>query len=262
MKKLILTAIIAGSLLNVSCKKDPADAPRIPPESSLDADFSDFEGTGITDTVTTGEGWYWGRSITHVVFWNVALTVNLAVPVTSFKEAINHTPKYVSKKKGWLWQYTVYHATGTYTAKLYGKKETGEVHWKMLISKDGAYEDVEWYTGVSKDDNSSGTWNLNKDPLNPKAYMSVAWSVTGVKKEIKYTLIESGNIALGSYIEYGTDPGISYNAYYNIYGAKDDYSVQIQWMRYTKNGRIKEEKFYNDGEWRCWDSAAANTTCN
>ena len=184
MKNLIFAAIIAGSLLNVSCKKDPADAPTIPPQSSLNIDFSDFQGSGKTDTLITGEGSYWGRSITHVVIWNIVLTVNLAIPVASFKEAMNHTPKYVSKKKGWLWQYTVNHATGTYTAKLYGKKESGEVHWEMLISKAGSYDDVEWYTGISQDDNTAGTWTLNKNAQNAQAYMEVTWSVNGDKKQI------------------------------------------------------------------------------
>jgi len=262
MKKLIFAAIITGSLLNVSCKKDPADAPAIPPQSSLEVDFSDFSSSGKTDTVTAGSNSYWRRSITHVVIWNIALTVNLAVPVASFKEAFNHTPKYVSKKKGWVWQYTVNHVSGTYTAKLYGKKESGEVHWRMLISKAGSYEDVEWYTGISQDDNTAGTWLLNKDPLNPATYMEVAWSVNGNKKQIKYTNVNAGDEAKGSYIEYGIDPSLSYDRYYNIYGAKDNYTVNIEWNKTSKIGHIKEEPFYNDSNWRCWDTSLSNTVCN
>jgi hypothetical protein len=170
---------------------------------------------------------------------------------------MNHTPKYVSKKKGWLWQYTVTHATGTYTAKLYGKKETGEVRWKMLISKNQSYEDLEWYTGISQDDNTSGTWSLSNKPLNPQAYMNVTWTIKGDKKEIKYTSIESGNTASGSYIQYGIDPRLSYDRY----GSKDDYNVNIEWSKETKVGRVMEEGFYGDSNWSCWDPTLANIVC-
>jgi hypothetical protein len=46
MKKLIFIALITGSLLNASCKKDPADAPAIQPQSSLNVDFLDFQEVG------------------------------------------------------------------------------------------------------------------------------------------------------------------------------------------------------------------------
>ncbi|MFT6715772.1 MAG: hypothetical protein ACJA0Q_000401 [Saprospiraceae bacterium] len=261
MKHLILTAVIMGSLLMSSCKKDPADAPTIPPESSLNVDFSNFEDDSNDNERTGNAGSYWARSIVNVFFWNFALTVNLAVPVASFKEAINHTPKYVSKKKGWLWQYTVNLATGTYTAKLYGKKEAGEVHWKMLISKNGSYEDVEWYNGISKDDNTSGTWTLNKNALSQTAYMQVAWNVDGDKKTIKYTYIESGTEAEGSYIQYGIDPSLSYDRHYNIFGSKENHTINIEWNKSSKIGRIKDKPYYSDANWRCWGSDLANTTC-
>lgn len=261
MKKLIFVALITGSLLNVSCKKDPADAPAIPPESSMNIDFDSFSSSSKTDSANTGEGNYWLTSATHVLVWNVILGVQLAVPVASFNESFNHTPKWVSKKKGWLWQYTVNHSTGVYTAKLYGKQETGEVHWRMLISKAGVFEDVEWYTGVSQNDNKSGTWSLNYDALNPKTYMNVTWSVDGDKKDIKFTNVESGADGYGSYIEANVDPSRELDRNYNIYGSKEDNLVNIEWNKTSRIGRIKAPYIYNDSDYRCWNENLLNTTC-
>lgn len=265
MKKILFGAVIAGSLLNVSCKKDPSEAPSIPPQNTLEMDFSDFQESSKSteDTVDLTQGWFWGRSVTHVAVWNIVLAVNLAVPVASYAEAFNHTPSYVSKSKGWLWQYTVNHESGVYTCKLYGKKEDDGNHWRMEISKEGSFTDVEWYTGISQEDKSAGSWTLNKNAFNVTPYLQVDWSKdanTGVE-QIKYTNIETGTDGEGSYITYGIDPSKDFDAFYEIYGAKEDNTVSISWNTTDKNGQIVEEHFYGDDLPRCWNSQALNDTC-
>lgn len=264
MKKLVFAALIAGSLLNVSCKKDPADAPTLPPSTSMDIDFSNFQEDGKTDStaVDTTKFDHWGRAAIQAGVWNIVLTVNLAVPVLSFKEAFNHTPSYASKNEGWLWTYTVTNASGTYTAKLYGKIVGDSNEWRMLISKAGAFTDVEWYTGTSKNDNSGGSWKLNKNAFNVTEYLNIDWSRSGTKEEIKYTLVEAGIPEYGSYIEYGVDSSLTMDAFYNIYAAKDNHSVDIKWNRTTKEGNVVEPAHYGDNDPRCWDTTLHNTVCN
>lgn len=260
MKKILLATVIAVSVLNTSCKKDPEDAPTIPPQDTFEMDFSDFNSSGKS-TVDTTKYDHWGRAAIQVGVWNVILTVNLAIPVMAYAESFNHVPSYVSKKEGWLWQYTVSNWTGSYTCKLYGLEDGTTVKWKMLISKSGSYTDVEWYTGVSQKDGSGGTWSLNKDPFNVTPYLGIDWSKAGATKNITYTNIEAGDAGNGSYISYTVDTTQALDANYIIYGKKDDYKVDIKWNRTTKEGNAIELGYYGDSNPRCWDSNVKNIVC-
>jgi len=264
MKKLLFTLLIAGSLLNVSCKKDASEAPDLPPPESLSIDFSDFSNANsrTSAAIDTTKKDHWGRAVIQVAVWNVIIGVNMAVPALSFKEAFNHTPKYESKQLGWLWSYTVTNNSGTYTCKLYGKFNSNNgTDWTMLISKENAFTDVEWYTGNSKTDGTGGSWTLNKNALNVTPYLDVTWSKSTTKQEIKYTSIEAGNAGIGSYIEYGIDTTLAFESYYNIFAAQDNHDVAIIWNKTSKEGKVKEEKYYLDNDYRCWNATRTNAIC-
>ena len=261
MKKLLIATVIGATVLNMSCKKDPEDAPTIPPADTFEMDFSDFNDGGKSAIDTTKRD-HWGRAAIQVGVWQLILAGNLAIPVLSFKEAFNHTPSYVSKKEGWLWEYTVQNWTGTYTCKLYGKLNTSTTDWRMLISKSGSFTDVEWYTGTSQNDKSAGTWSLNKDALNVTPYLGIDWSKSGTVKTIKYTNINTGASGYGSYITHTVDSSKTLDANYVIHDVANNYKVDINWSRATKEGYSNEPGHYLDNDNRCWDSNLKNKVCN
>lgn len=262
MKKLLFVALLSGIILNVSCKKETETvaeiAPEIPPLSTFAMDFSNFQSAGKTASDST----YWGLSAFEAGIWNYILYVNLAIPVASFKESFNHKAVYVSDTKEWLWTYTVQAANATYTAKLYAKVSGSDINWRMLLSQSGVYSDFEWYTGVSKTDQTSGTWSLNVGPQKKASYIDIAWSKNSTKSEIKYTNVLAGDEGKGTYINYGLTPGTEFDAFYDIYYAKDGSTTNIIWNKANRNGKVKKPTLYGDSDYRCWGTDLANTVCN
>ncbi len=264
MKKLLFTLLIAGVLLNVSCKKDASEAPDLPPSESLSVDFSDFTNTNsrLAATFDTTKKDHFERAVIQVAVWNTIIAVNMAVPILSFKAAFNHTPTYASKNLGWLWTYSVTNNSGTYTCKLYGKFNSNSgTDWTMLISKANVFTDVEWYTGTSKLDGTGASWTLNKNAFNVTPYLDVTWSKSATKQEIKYTSIDAGTAGVGSYIEYGVDTTLAFESYYNIFAAENNHDVAIIWNKTSKEGKVKEEKHYLDNDYRCWNTTQTNAVC-
>lgn len=264
MKKLLFTALIAGSLLNISCKKDASEAPLLPPKSSMSADFSNFQESGKTDSssIDTTKFDHWGRAAIQVTVWNIIIGLNMALPVAAFNEAHNQTPEYVSKKEGWLWSFSVTEASGTYTCNLYGKFVGESIEWRMLISKAGSFTDVEWYTGISKTDGTGGSWSVNKNAFNVTKYLDIAWTKVNSDVDVKFTLVEAGVPENGSYINYKEQPSASFDRAYDIYLAKENQTVNLLWNKDTKDGKAKDPAHYGDNDYRCWDAALQNTVCN
>ena len=87
---LVLTLPFAG------CKKDTRkDTPVIPPESTFVMDYSGFKDADTTDSkqaALTYNNFVWAA--TNVLYWNAFVTMTMAVPVASFKEAFNHEAVY------------------------------------------------------------------------------------------------------------------------------------------------------------------------
>ena len=263
MKKLFFLTLLSTTIIATSCKKDAETAPELPPFSSLAMDFSDFNSsTNTTGKIATDTTWHWGRAAVQVGVWNYVLAVNLAVPVAAFKEAFNHEATYVEASKEWMWTYTVSNENATYTAKLYALVSGKTVSWRMLLSQSGVYSDFEWFTGVSKLDQTGGSWSLNSDPLYKLKFIDIVWSKSATKEEIKYTNVIPGHEGNGSYINYGIEFGADLDAFYDIYLKKENSIENIKWNTTNKNGKVKEPAYYGDDNYRCWGTDLANTICD
>lgn len=217
-KRLAILAILmllTAHLFLTSCNKDEPsapqeDAPPIPPLSTFQIDLSDFdtskallmpEGLGKTTAVLTKQNWGWAAL--NVGVWNAALTLTMIVPVAAFVESFNHQP--VQQPDGsWQWSYNFTVGLTVHTAKLSARAVDGDIHWKMLISKQGAYTDFEWYTGVSNLVATEGTWQLNMDPNTspPTPFLDIEWhrNPQAGSADVKYTNIIPGNAGNGDYI--------------------------------------------------------------
>lgn len=249
-------------LINSGCKKDKEPAPEIPPASTFEMSFSDFNNStkAVMDSTTQAN---WTFAATNVAVWNVIIAVNLAIPVAAFRESFNHQGEY-QNDGSWTWTYTYPVVGVNYTAKLNAKKDGDYINWNMYISKQGAYTDFLWYTGRSKIGNTEGTWTLYQNPTTPNEYVDIVWhrNATAGTSDIKYTNVIPGGAENGGYITYGIDPAQSFDAFYDIYNKGADNLTNITWNRTNKNGKVKDPNHFGDSEWHCWDVNLNDTTCN
>lgn len=278
MKKLtsISLAIVLMAGLFMGCKKtDEQTAPILPPAGSMSIDFSNFnteKSASIESSVADISNLAVASTVAGV--WNFILGVNLVIPVSSFKLAVNNTPTYLGENK-WEWKYNFDVATATYKARLTGDVGSSEVKWEMYISKEGAanaFPELKWFEGSSMINGKSGHWTLNHSKEFLEPMLQIDWEVigTGIGK-IKYTYIReikddrSPDLFKTSSIEYGlTDKPL--NAFYNVHqntgveGVFND--VFIEWNTTTYNGHIKSNNAFYDDLWHCWNEVGDNVTCD
>lgn len=269
VRTLPIISLIGFIALIISCEDDkstsPQDqAPTIPPKSTMVMDFSDFPDTtstsGLEKINVSRNNWAWAAL--NVAVWNSVLTITLAVPVAAFLEAFNHQP--VQQPDGsWLWQYSISVHEVLYTAKLFGKTVTEGVEWRMLLTKEGAYTDFEWFTGFSNLPATEGTWTLNKDPNLPSPFLYIEWhrNTQEGTADIKYTNIVPEVPENGSYIFYGKTNEIPYNRFYDIFGAENNYLINNKWNYEQLFGRVKDPIHFEDESWHCWNDKLFDIDC-
>jgi hypothetical protein len=263
---ILISLLLAGSFSG--CKKDKGDPPSLPPAESMLMDFSNFAGSSKSSA--TGydnkgiDDLNWGTAAFIVATWRLTIVTTLAIPVASFKVAVDQDPVYLSDKK-WQWSYNVNAAGVTYKARLTGEITSGDIKWEMYVAREGtdAFPEFKWFEGTSKADGSGGQWLLSESNINQSPILQIDWTKSGTAiGTVKYTWLKSGS-SNGANIEYGLK-----NSTFNAYFAIKYYStnlgrfsdVDIEWNTSTKNGRIKSTD-YADGEWQCWDSNYKDSIC-
>ncbi|GAB4365404.1 MAG: hypothetical protein Kow0042_04660 [Calditrichia bacterium] len=273
--KLLVLAIIAILVLIQACEKSETtmpeeNSPEIPPASSFIMDFSDFSSS---DTSNLSLGFYkepgenlsyrnWWWAAINVGVWNTILTVTLIVPTAAFLESFNHTP--VQQPDGsWLWTYNFTAAGVVHTAKLRGSINNNGTTWEMRITKPGFYQDFLWYTGQANLFLTNGSWALNKDPNEPEPFLDIQWNRNPQDStaDIKYINVIPGHPDSSGYIFYGVTTDTTFDAFYDIYSKSHNNTINIQWNRISKAGRVKDPLHFGDPDWHCWDEQLLDTIC-
>ena len=271
MKK-VLSLILVIALLGSSfygCKKDKGDPPTLPPAESMVIDFSAFvsnaKSAPVDFTNKGTENLNWETAALIVGTWRTIVAVTLAIPVASFKVAVDQDPVYLSDKK-WQWSYNVSAAGVTYKARLTGAIGAADIKWEMYITREGTggFAEFKWFEGTSKLDGTGGQWTLNESNTAPTPLLQIDWTKLGTDiGTIKYTYIKTGQ-SNGAYIQYGKTSA-TFDSYFNIHYYSTSLAkfsdVNIEWSSSGKDGRIKSTD-YLDGQWKCWDSNHVNKTCN
>jgi len=282
MKKIISISLVVMLLAGLfwGCEKKANEpAPTLPPLASMSMDFSNFTSNKSASTevdvkgITAVDKSNWIVAATIAGIWNTILAVNLAVPVESFKLAVNTTPIYLDNNK-WEWSYNFNVIGATYKARLTGHTRSGDVKWEMYISKEGvgAFPELLWFEGTSKTDGKSGQWILNHSQPFPEPVLQIDWENAGSGiSNIKYTYIRdkkddrSSDLFKTSFIEYGLTSN-PLNAFYNVHqntGVQDVFNdVFIEWSTTNHNGHIKANFHYKDDLWHCWNETGDNVICN
>ena len=276
MKKAVSISLLIAIILVLfgGCTKKDTP-PSLPPANSMTIDFSNFlasqKSAGI-DVLATKTNWT--AAVTTAGFWNLLLTINLIVPVASFKKAMDNTPVYLDNKK-WEWKYSVNLIGATYNARLTGQIQTSDIKWEMYISKTGVdpYSEFMWFSGTSALDGKSGQWILNHSQTYKEPMLQIDWTVTGTDVgSIKYTYVRdktdnrTTDWFKNSYIEYGLTSGTlnaKYTVHHNISTTTSDFKdVYIEWSTANHNGHIKALHYFQDSNWHCWDGTGNDVTCN
>ncbi len=249
----------------------PADTPPdIPPSGTFVMDFDDFSGAGGAKRVIdrsdstplqaqAGDNWQWAAL--HVGVWSVIITVGLAVPVAAFLESFNHTPEQ-QEDGAWVWSYEVPIGGVAHFAELHALADDGDIQWRMIITKEGYYEDFEWFTGVSNLIGTEGTWTLNKSPDDPTPFIGIEWhrDADAETGDLRYTNIVPNGPENGGYIFHGTTGGPD-SAFFEIYNKGQDALRNVEWNRTTKEGRVRDQQRFGDDAWHCWDSGLQDIEC-
>ncbi len=270
MRKLIILVMVALFAF-YACNKQSTDneetePPAVPPETTLEIDFSNFDtGSPTTQLLKTTDqqtAQNWFRAATMVFFWKMMSQVTMAVPTMAFKMAVSTQPQY--EDNGWVWShdFTAGQRSFNATLKAYKNDEQQRWDWEMYITSEGNFTDFEWFYGYSSFDGNSGGWTINKSPDEPNPLLDINWEVhSDSTMVIRWTIVDTSSSQYGSYIEFGTMTDSNYNAYFNLYDSKEDYTVEIQWNTTTKAGRIKDEVYFQDTNWHCWDENRQDVTC-
>jgi hypothetical protein len=265
--------ILVGGMLTfpAGCNTVMQAPPDIPPASTFVIDLGDFAGGDDSEkrvgehvdptTLQVLPGTLWGRAALKVGVWNVVLTVGLVVPVAAFLESFNHVPE--QQEDGtWVWPYDVNVLGIVHHAELHALAAGGDIQWNMFVTKDGFYEDFNWFSGVSNLIRTSGTWTLNHSPEDPTPFVGIEWNrnLQEDTGDIRYTNVVPNGPEIGGYIAHAiqSEP---FDAVYDIFNKGQDNITNIEWNRATKDGRIKDPVGYGDEDWHCWDMSLQNADC-
>ena len=278
-KRTVATMMSFGLLLaQTGCMNMPGDGdgndqpPNVPAASTMVIDFGGFAEADVDQDDSSGKqqtsaqmipGGNWLFAAANVAIWNSILTITLVVPVAAFAESFNHEPTFQGGG-AWTWSYDVEVAGVTYTAALTGTLTADGVDWSMLVSQEGGFTDVEWFTGQSNFDATEGTWTLNRDPNNPRTFIQIDWTrdQTPGFSDIRFTNIEDGSQDNGSFIYATETDGAALDITYSIFNVRQDNTTDIEWSRDNLEGRVRDLNQFGDDAFRCWDQDLQNVDCD
>lgn len=273
IQKYVFATLLSTLLVFTSCSDsdEVGPSPELPPLSSMVIDFDDLNNAHNTKAAATSDDhWEYARAVTGV--WNLALVSTLAVPVASFRSALNKQAEYLGGSK-WQWTYTVDGFTSQYTARLTGEISGSQVNWEMYVEKSGieGFDEFLWFSGSSQTDAKSGFWVLNHSAEFPENMLRIDWAVEGDEVgSIQYTYIRDLNNDRetdqfkNSYVIYGLQEA-DHDAFYDVhvydYFQEMFVDVDIEWNRTDYNGRVMAPAYFEDSEWHCWDDTGLDTDC-
>lgn len=268
-------AMLILLLLVMSCEDEDnselTGAPEIPPASTFVMDFDSFPATaGQSDhpplIPVKGQETCAQDNFNHaaffVGFWNLAIAVNMIVPMAAYGTALQQTAEQQADGS-WHWSYDFGAANQQYSARLECLVDEAGFNWNMYISQDQTFDQYHWFSGWSNLTLTGGTWTLNRSPEEPEPYIGIEWQRTAATdlREIRYTNIVPNAPANGGYIWHGIVAGLMYDAFYDIYGAEEDRLLETEWNRDAQAGRVRDEVFFGDADWRCWDETLQDIDC-
>ncbi len=263
MKKAVIQVVIFAHLVLtfISCNKNEIPPiPVLPPESSLNMDFSNFQQEKSAGLLI--ENWLY--SAASISFFSALSSTHMVVPTAAFNASFAQTPTYIGNQT-WQWSYQFPVIGATYTARLNGKTERkDQIRWEMYIDKAGfnGFTNFLWFEGTSVD-STKANWIIYEEPTAPSAVLDIEWKANAdrTKSSLVYTYVSSNDEDADSFIEFGKEPEASYDRYYNIYMSKSNININIEWNSEDRDGHVKSPNHYKDDAWHCWNQYLLDDFC-
>lgn len=260
-KPIVFLLVLSIIFLNTSCKKKdkPGEEPDLPPKESLFMDFSDFDSRPDQKGTTYNNFVY---SYLNVVFWSTISTAATILPATAYIQILGDDPDYLGDNT-WEWEHYFTFQQTDYIATLTTKRlNNDEFSAEMVIAEESNPQaGFKWFDGVVRYDHTAASWNLYKNGTTPVKVLEVEWTIDyeDDTSSLTYVYVEPGQAETGSSITLGKDPSLDYNAWYTIDLSAE--TVEIEWDIITKAGRVRNEDYFLDNEWHCWDSNLSDIEC-
>jgi hypothetical protein len=234
------------------------EQPDLPPENAFVQDMSDFGNAAALRTEA-----HYTYAALNVAVWNTLLYVNLVVPVAAWHEVRDTEPVWNAQAEAWVWTKNFTLNSIDYTANLHGSIENGDSRWAMYVSQEGGYQDFLWYEGQARLIPTSGDWTLYQDPDNNEPYIDIEWEndLNSEYDNIKYINSIPNHPGKDGYIHYGRVEDESYEVFYDIFLSDKNQLIEIDYNDMSTAGRIKDSQFYGNEEWKCWNEAHQDISC-
>ncbi len=268
----LAAVILSAMILMMACSDKSAEPkledqpPALPSENTMNMPFDDFA-IGATQqlhkTSDTQFGNNWLQAATMVVGWRYIAEASMLVPRAALGMARSQNAVYQDGQ--WVWSYDFSNGVTafniTFTAGW--QAEQSQWAWAMYFTNQDVFQNFKWFDGISAADGSNGSWTFYQDPENPAPGLSIDWQFADgdTTPTVRFTNIDTSGASYGSYIEFGPLNDANYNAYFTLYDAATPNTVNIQWHRQNKNGRIKNPAYFNDSNWHCWDTFLNDVDC-
>jgi hypothetical protein len=248
-------ALLGGAMLLSGCEKQKEDSsPVLPPLSAFAIDVEDFTAAGAEKSIDSMGNFH--VVVGAVSYWNLLLSLSMAIPVAAYAEAFNHDAERVDNDT-WKWSYAF---NDVYSAELTADVAHDSIYLTMYVTKAGGYEDMVWYTGKCDILRTGGEWTIFDIPVNREtAWLHITWNADYASEtfDIKYTIVRPGGDYEFSYIEYGITANTDYNAFYNLYNSENGITYEVDYNTQTHVGTVT-----NGMNQLCWDEYFVNTLCN
>ena len=257
MKSKFVIILISILIYAISgCKPKEKVAPVFPPENNISIDFSYF----ISPPESTGN---YAHAFQTSVYWAHLLTDSL----TLYKNMLNT----ISDKKfsyqdenTWMINSVLNSGTDKYDINYFEIVNADTVETKMFFTLDSTYTDLLLFDGYFFSDSTTGYRQINKpDTSNTYLkFLKIDWNIISEnEKEIQFTNILTDNSKNGSFIFYKDSVDSQYNVYLDFFDKATDNHSFIEYNKTSFSGRIKDEQYYGDTDWHCWDTERLDTNC-
>ncbi len=259
-----LMIIISSVLLITSCDKENLDErPDLPPVESLIMNFSDFQQQPIDSKGIVVTYNNFSYSYFTVFFWNTFTTVTLILPVTAYGYALQQEPVYIGDSK-WEWSYEFTSGGFDFVATLTGERLNNEEFTMDMSIALASLPNAgfTWFDGVVRYNHTQATWKIYKNDNGTSVkILEVLWEKDFETEvtSLKYTYTETGQDETGSYVLYGLNPEMVYDASYTV--SLSGSMINIEWDRETKAGRVKNPDYFVDSAWHCWNNLLQDIDC-
>lgn len=247
-------AMLCCVVLMTGCEKEKDEGLVLPPVSAFAINIDDFAAEGVEKSIDPKSNFH--LVVSAVSYWNIILSLSMAVPVAAYAEAFNHNADRVDNDT-WQWMYSV---NEVYSAKLTADVANDSIYMTMFITKEGDYENAVWYTGKCDILRTGGEWTVFDIPMHSStAWLHITWNADYEDEtfDIKYENVKPEAVYEGSYIEYGVTTDTDFNAFYNLYNSETNMLYEVNYNTETHVGNV------TDGiNQLCWDENFENAECS